>query len=108
MGATASTPGSFPPVMAAGTMHYSGVLVIARPEDLDSSAHAVDGLENVEVHLRDEPRGRLIAVLESGDAAGQETLLRRIREVPGVLSAALVYHYIDNPAAGHTAGGELQ
>lgn len=96
------------PLMRDALTHYSGILVIARPEDLDASARAVDSLENVEVHLRDRPRGRMIAVLESDDAAGQEILLRRIREVPGVLSAALVYHYVDNPAAGDAAAGERQ
>lgn len=93
--------------MRDGPTHYSGVLVIVRPEDLNSSAHAVDRLENVEVHLRDRRRGRLIAVLESDDAAGQETLLRRILEVPGVMSAALVYHYVDNPAASDAVQGEI-
>ena len=83
--------------------HYSGVLVLTRPERLESCAAEVGAIPGVDVYLRDEKAGRLIAVLESDDTEGQEVLLGRVRAVPGVLSAALVYHFVDSDASGMDA-----
>ena len=89
----------------AEPMHYSGVVVLARPGALDGCAAEIDSIDGVDVRLRDESRGRLIAVLESRDAQGQEDLLERIRRAESVMGAALVYHYVD-PGAGEAPDGE--
>lgn len=90
--------------MPVEPMHYSGVVVLARSGALDGCAAEIDTIDGVDVCLRDERRGRLIAVLESRDARGQEDLLDRIRRAKGVMGAALVYHYVD-PGAGDAPDG---
>jgi nitrate reductase NapAB chaperone NapD len=72
---------------------------------LDGCAAAIAGLDGADVYLRDERSGRLIAVLESVTADGQEALVRRIRDIAGVHAAALVYHYVD-PGEPAPASGE--
>lgn len=91
---------------AAVAVHYSGILVICHPEDLEGAARRVHALQGAEVHMRDERAGRLIAVLESDDVQGQERLLERVRQVPGVAEAALVYHYVDRREGREIPGAD--
>ena len=90
--------------------HYSGVLVVTRGDALACCADAVDALEGAEVHMRHPETARLVAVLEGDSVAQHEDLLQRIRSIPGVLLASLVYHYVDaNRSAAleeQAAGGE--
>lgn len=74
-------------------MHYSGVLVYARPEQFDDCLRQVDACAGVEVHFSYPDSGRMIAVLETEGVEGQEEGLRRIQNLPGVATAELVYHY---------------
>lgn len=74
-------------------MNLSGVLVIARPENLSSVAQALSTLPGVEVHQQDPRSGRLVAVLEAEDIQAEIDLLRRVKAVPGVALAEMVTHY---------------
>ena len=83
-----------------GARHYSGVLVVTEKGAVDHCAEAIDALDGVEVHLRHPETARLVAVLEGESVAVHEGHLERIRAVPRVLMAGLVYHYVDeNPDA---------
>ncbi len=84
--------------------------MVTAPDAMEACRRRLESLPGVEVHHTDRPTGRMIAVLESPDLAGQEEALRRIQEVPGVRLAALVEHRIDpedaadsapTPAEGH-------
>ncbi len=75
--------------------HFSGVVAVTRPEELDRWADRVNALEQVEVHMRHQASGRLVAVLEGASVAENEATLERIRSLPGIMMAALVYHYVD-------------
>ncbi len=86
--------------------HYSGVLIIVSPERLEPCARDLDALEGVEVHYRHPESGRLVAVLEGRSADDHLEMLRRIQAVPGVLVAAPVYHYFDDPPNAAGAPGE--
>jgi len=77
------------------TRHYAGVLVRTQPGRLDAVVTALDRLDGVGVHHRDPANDRCVAVLESGDRAGQERLFRAVQSLPAVREAALVYHLID-------------
>jgi len=77
------------------TRHYAGVLVRTEPARLDAVVTALGRLDGVGVHHRDPTTGRCVAVLESGDRAGQEQLFRAVQALPDVREAALVYHLID-------------
>lgn len=76
-------------------MHYSGILVVAKPLRVDDCQRALEGLPGVEVHYCVPESGRLIVVQETADVEGQELGLRRIQDLPMVELAALVEHRID-------------
>ena len=79
-------------------VHYSGVVVIVPPEQIERCARDLDALADVEVHYRHPESGRIVAVLEGPSADAHLETLRRIQAVPGVMVAAPVYHYQDeNP-----------
>jgi nitrate reductase NapD len=90
--------------------HYSGVLVVTRDDALSSCADAVNALDGAEVHMRHPETARLVAVLEGDSVDLHEDLLQRIRSIPGVLLASLVYHYVDENGSAvpgeKAAGGE--
>ena len=75
-------------------MNLSGILVMARPENLPHVAAELGALAGVEVHQQD-PGGRLVVVLEAGDVRAETEGLRRIQAVPGVLAAEMVVHYFE-------------
>ena len=77
-------------------MEYSGILIAARPEVLESVRRSVDGLEDFEVHQVHAEEGRLIAVQEAVDTEASRSGLKQIQLLPGVLFAELVYHLVDD------------
>jgi nitrate reductase NapAB chaperone NapD len=79
-------------------VHYSGILVVTRPGVLDQCVETLEGLPGVEVHFSYPDSGRIIAVQETGTVREQEEGLRRIQALPGVATAALVEHRIEDDA----------
>lgn len=77
------------------TRHYSGVVLAAESGRLDAVTAALGALDGVGVHRRDAATDRCVAVLESADRAGQESLFRAVQSLPGVREARLVYHLVD-------------
>jgi nitrate reductase NapAB chaperone NapD len=86
-------------------MHYSGILVVARPQRVAACRQELESLPGVEVHYSAPELGRLVVVLETADVEGQERGLRRIQELPEVELAALVEHRIDDEAEIAVAAG---
>ncbi len=76
-------------------MNLSGILVLARPENLPAVVAALDALPGVEVHQQDA-QGRLVVVLEADGVRAEVDGLRRIKTVPGVLMAEMVFHYFED------------
>lgn len=79
-------------------MHYSGILVLIDPLDLQSSMTELAELPGVEVHYCQPERGRIIVVQETETVSAQEEGLRRIQALPLVKAAALVEHRVDGDA----------
>ena len=76
-------------------MHYSGILITTRAQDLMATVRDVEALPGVGVHYCYPESGRLIAVQETGSAQEQQDGLRRIQSLAGVVTAALVEHRVD-------------
>jgi len=77
-------------------VHYSGVLILVSPGRLGECVRELDALSGVEIRFRYPESGRIIAVQESETAESQEDGLRRIRALPQVMSAGLVYHHVND------------
>jgi nitrate reductase NapD len=73
-------------------LHVSSLVVHARPERADDIAGAVARLEGAEIHQR-IAGGKLIVTLETAGTAEIMQRLERINDLPGVISATLVYHH---------------
>jgi nitrate reductase NapAB chaperone NapD len=79
-------------------MHYSGLLVLAKPDSAKDCVNELTRVPGVSVHATDEATGRIIAVLETETVQEQEDGLRHAQRLPHVISAELVYHYFgDEP-----------
>jgi len=74
-------------------MNLSGILVLAPPERCAEVADSLNQIPGVEVHIC-EPQGRIIAVQEATTIDDEVAGLRRIKDLPHVISAELVYHYL--------------
>ena len=78
----------------------SGVVVRATPDDLSQVAARLAGLPGVDVHHLEATTGRVVITLETDRQDDEGNRLERLRREPGVLSAELVYHYVEPPGSG--------
>ena len=79
--------------------HISSFVVHALPDAAEKVSEAIAALGDVEIHARD-PSGKLILTLESADDDTIVTRLSAIQAIPGVLSAALVFHHVEEAGRG--------
>lgn len=75
-------------------MNLSGVLVVAKPEWVEQVVASLQRLPGVEVHQTDAETGRIVVVQEAADIHAELDALKRIKAVPHVIMAEMVYHYI--------------
>ena len=75
-------------------MNISGVLVKAYPQHLLSIEKALNTMAGVEVHGNNED-GRIVITVEDESANNISDTLVQIQDVPGVLSAAMIYHQFE-------------
>ena len=76
-------------------MNISGVLVRAWPEHIDSVSRILEGFDGVEVHGNNTD-GRMVVTVEQSGAGELSELLARMHDVPGVLSASMIYHQFED------------
>lgn len=75
-------------------MNISGILVVAQRERHADVIGALGGLQGIEVHQVDEASGRIIAIQEAEDIHAEIEGVKRIKALPHVVMAEMVYHYI--------------
>ena len=75
-------------------MNISGVLVKAYPDNLVTIEKALSKMDGVEVHGNNED-GRIVITVEDESANNISDTLVEIQDVPGVLSAAMIYHQFE-------------
>jgi nitrate reductase NapD len=76
---------------AQHAFEIASILVQTRPARLDAAAHAIAALPGTEIHGRD-PKGKLVVVIEADGVGRIGATLATISSMPGVLTAALVFH----------------
>ena len=74
-------------------MNLSGILVVSAPGRYDDCLAAVAALPAVEVHHRDPSTHRFVVVQEAATVDDEMAGLLRLKAVPGVALAEMVYHY---------------
>jgi nitrate reductase NapD len=75
-------------------VHISGVLVHARSAEVDQVRSRLASIPGVDVHS-DAGDGRLITIVECATEESMADTFTEIRNVEGVLSAAVTYHFND-------------
>jgi nitrate reductase NapD len=83
-------------------MNLSAVLVVAKQDRQAETIASLNALSGVEVHQVDETTGRIIVVQEAADINAEVEGLRRIKALPHVVMAEMVYHYIAEDEAEYT------
>lgn len=76
-------------------MNISGVLVRTYPENIDSVTTLLAALEGVEVHGSNTD-GRMVVTVEQENAGQLSDLLTQMHDIPGVLSASMIYHQFED------------
>lgn len=89
-------------------MNLSGIVVFVPPARLAESVVALNALTGVEVHHTQAESGKIVVVQESETVHDEIEGLKRIKAVPGVIAAELVYHYFaDDPALERATPADL-
>jgi nitrate reductase NapD len=77
-------------------MNISGILVVVPPDRYEEALAALGALDGVEVHHTDPATGRIV-VTQEGETVGDEVAgLRRIKALPCVTLAEMVYHHFED------------
>lgn len=74
--------------------HISSLLIHARPEQVDEVRRRIASLADAEIHASD-CSGKLVVTLETRSEHEIVQGLNAIQDIPGVLSAALVFHHFE-------------
>ena len=73
-------------------LHIAGVLVHARPAELQQIAESIADIASAKVHAV-HAEGKLVVTLEAADTLAIRACLEHMRGLPGVLTASLVYQH---------------
>jgi len=76
-------------------MNISGVLVRAYPENIESVSQLLADFEGVEVHGSNTD-GRMVVTVEQESAGRLSDLIAQMHDVPGILSASMIYHQFED------------
>jgi nitrate reductase NapD len=77
-------------------MNVSGILVVVPPGQVSVSMETLEQLEGVDVHYSDPDSGRIVVTQEAETIAAEVEGLKRIKALPRVILAEMVYHCFEN------------
>lgn len=85
--------------LSHSSTYYSvaGVIVRARPVDLQAVTARLSASPGIDIHYQDADTGRLVITLETECLDQEQAGIERVRNQAGVISADLVYHFIEPP-----------
>jgi nitrate reductase NapD len=75
-------------------MNLSGILLISTAKEIDALIKTLDTMPGVEVHHIDRENNRLIVVQEAETVRNEVDGLKKIKKLPGIVLAEMIYHYI--------------
>ncbi len=77
-------------------MNLSSILIETELHQMNGLIEDLSDLPNTEVHFTDPNKGRIVVTLEAESVAAEVEGLQRIKALPQVLYAEMVYHYFEN------------
>jgi len=75
-------------------MNLSGIVVAVPPTKLNEGIAALNAINNIEVHQSDELTGQIVIVQEAENVNMEIDGLKKIKALPMVTYAEMVYHYV--------------
>ena len=75
-------------------MNLSGILIISTPSEIDTLIDSLNAMPGVEVHHIDRENSKLIVVQEAEAVHKEVDGLKKIKKLPGIVLAEMVYHYL--------------
>ena len=75
------------------SVNLSGIAVSVRADQFEQTISKLGDLPGVEVRHRDAGSARIVVIQEAESVDAEVEGLKRIKSIPGVLVAELVYHY---------------
>jgi nitrate reductase NapD len=75
-------------------MNLSGIVVAVPPHKLHEGIAALKAIDNIEVHQSDESSGQIVIVQEAENVNQEIESLKKIKALPMVTYAEMVYHYL--------------
>jgi nitrate reductase NapD len=82
-------------MQASTGLNITSIILGVAPKDAAEVSTLLKAIDGVEVHAVAED-GRMIVTIESGDEDNTSNTFEMIRQLPGVISAALVYHQYES------------
>ena len=90
-------------------MNLSGILVVAKPQFQAEVVESLNALPGAQVRQVDAASGRIVVVQEGADIHAEIDAIKRIKALPHVIMAEMVYHYLADDAHDYdTLPAELQ
>lgn len=77
-------------------MNLSSILIVTEPRFIDSCITQLNTLPGVSVHFSDIESARIVVIQEAESINSEVDGLKRIKALPQVLFAEMVYHYFEN------------
>ena len=75
-------------------MNLSGIVVAVSPGKLDEGIAALNAISNVEVHQTNTASNQIVVVQEAENVNQEIDGLKKIKALPMVTYAEMVYHYL--------------
>ena len=75
-------------------MNLSGIVVAVSPGKLDDGIAALNAISNVEVHQTNTASNQIVVVQEAENVNLEIDGLKKIKSLPMVTYAEMVYHYV--------------
>ncbi len=80
-------------------MNISGILAVVQRDVLEEAIAQLNDLPGVEVHHTDASTGRIVVTQEAATVDEEIAGLQRIKALPVVITAEMVYHFFGDEAA---------
>lgn len=75
-------------------MNLSGIVVAVSPGKLDEGIAALNSFSNIEIHQTDAASNQIVVVQEAENVNLEIEGLKKIKSLPMVTYAEMVYHYL--------------
>jgi len=76
-------------------MNVSSILVLTSNPHFETTVNALTTIDGLQVHYCDAESSRIVVTQEAEDTSNEMKGLQRIKSLPHVIMAEMVYHYCD-------------